>query len=525
MGNSESASNASLPEVVRRLQRRLGSIPLAGRLHCLPDKIDDKYTVRSTSLGTGGTCNVRLASARNGAGGQYFAVKTMRLTDVQHVQARCVEQEIEVFLSIDHPHIVRLVDVYKARSHLSFVMERLEGGELFHRWVSSGFSEQEAVAAMRQILLAVNYLHSAGIVHRDLKLENFMYESTDSPHLKLIDFGFSKFWNPNVNMSMGCGTLGYIAPEVLQESYTSQCDLWSLGIIAFALLSGYMPFNGTDDEQFNAINAGRYSWKEDRWQHISEAGKRFMCDLLVVDSQKRLTALQALNHPWLEYWSQGVPSTRTEVDKGIVNCLMDFGKAPKFRRACMSMMAWSLSAEDRAKVRDYFLEIDKSKDGMITVDELTEALRSQLVVQDAEVAHIFKALDTNQAGGIKYSDFLAAMVSTRISLHDDLKREAFDRFDADHTGFITPRNMRDMLGESFQGASSEKLLKKVACEESGRVTFHEFSQYLAGCTETRSGRYSAVSLPQQPQDPQRLPERDPISTCFSFLTHLKWCRS
>merc|ERR1712187_169982 len=108
-------------------------------------------------------------------------------------------------------------------------MECMEGGELFDRVHElERFSERDAADAVWQMLLAVNYLHSHNIVHRDLKLENFLYDKRNSNHLKLIDFGFSKFRDGDKRLRTSCGTLSYVAPEVLQESYTNQCDLWSL---------------------------------------------------------------------------------------------------------------------------------------------------------------------------------------------------------------------------------------------------------------------------------------------------------
>merc|ERR1712183_1203924 len=100
------------------------------------------------------------------------------------------------------------------------------------------------------MLLAINYIHTHGIVHCDIKLENFMYELPDNDHLKLIDFGFSRFWEPGnavAVMALSCGTLSYVAPEILNKNYTSQSDLWSLGVIAFILLFGYMPFTGAEE--------------------------------------------------------------------------------------------------------------------------------------------------------------------------------------------------------------------------------------------------------------------------------------
>lgn len=128
---------------------------------------------------------------------------------------------------MDHPHVASLTDVYESEDQLYLVMECMLGGELFDRVVKrKRFTEKDAAKAVYQMLLAVNYIHSHDVVHRDIKLENFLYEAQDSDHLKLIDFGFSKIWQPNTTMAVSCGTLAYVAPEVLEKSYTSQCDLW-----------------------------------------------------------------------------------------------------------------------------------------------------------------------------------------------------------------------------------------------------------------------------------------------------------
>merc|ERR1711971_1100623 len=99
---------------------------------------------------------------------------------------------------------------------------------------------------------------------------------------------------------VSCGTLSYVAPEVLNKSYTSQCDLWSLGVIAFILLAGYMPFSGSEGMQKTNILAGRYTMKSERWNPISRSGVEFVKALLQVDPERRLTAEAALEHSWVQ---------------------------------------------------------------------------------------------------------------------------------------------------------------------------------------------------------------------------------
>jgi len=258
------------------------------------------------------------------------------------------------------------------------------------------------------------------MVHRDLKLENFLYDQKNSSHLKLIDFGFSKVWDPNIKMHVSCGTLSYVAPEVLEKSYSSQCDLWSLGVIVFILLAGYMPFSGSEAVQTRNISEGKYKMKPERWKNVSEDATSFVKALLQVDPKKRLTCQQALDHHWIA--NRHTLQSKAEVSPEIVDALRQFGHATKFKRACLEMMAWSLSNDERAKVRDYFIMMDKSQQGTITLPELKEVLIEKFHITDAETAEIFHALDTNSDEEIHYSDFLAAMVTTRIAVHDDLLR-------------------------------------------------------------------------------------------------------
>jgi len=475
--SSAISTSYSFSDISQRLEARVGKIPLSGRYHRSPRNMEDDYTVIDKALGSGYNGVVRLAQNKDNPNGQKYAVKAFKLTGIPRDKKAQLESEVEIFLCMDHPHITRLYDVYETEEMLYLIMECCEGGELFDRIAEvKRFSEKDAAEAVWQMLLAINYIHSHGVVHRDLKLENFLYDSKDSAHLKLIDFGFSKMWDPNVKMHASCGTLAYVAPEVLEKSYTSQCDMWSLGIIMFILISGYMPFSGNQATQTKNIKEGNFLMKPDRWDTVCEGAKDFVMSLLRVDPLRRLTAEQALDHPWIKERHE----QEGDVDIQVVDALRQFGQASKFRRCCMEMMAWSLSNDERAKVEKYFEAMDVNHHGTITLQELKQVLEDKFHVPENETRQIFDALDSNHDEEIHYSDFLAAMINTRIALHDDILKQTFKRFDTDNSGYITVENLREVLGNTFEGEKVEALVAEADRAKDGRISYPGFVAYLRG---------------------------------------------
>jgi len=502
MGNKVGSSQ--MQHVQNRLETRVGKLPVTGRYHKLPKKMDEDYDVAKKVLGSGYNGVVQLATAKNGRENQKFAVKAFTLANLSPEKRGSLEAEVEIFLAMDHPHITRLYDVYESEDTLHLVMECMEGGELFDRISElKKFGEADAADSMWQMLLSLNYIHSHGMVHRDLKLENFLYDVKGSNHLKLIDFGFSKVWDPNVKMRMSCGTLSYVAPEVLSRSYGSQCDLWSLGVIGFILLSGYMPFSGPESVQTKCIQEGRYSLKPDKWNKVSKEAIHFTQSLLQTNPDRRLTAQAALEHPWITNRNK----RGQEVDENVVTALRQFGQASKFRRCAVQMMAWSLSNEERALVRQHFVSLDQNNQGTITLSELRKVLVEKFHVSDEETLQIFNALDSNSNEEIHYSDFLAAMVSTQIAMHDDLLRIAFKKFDTDRSGYITLDNLKQILGETFEGESVEELLSEADQLKDNRISYAEFVSYLRGEPLEKHAKAAAEMI-----DAQRK-----LSTSNSFL--------
>ncbi|KAJ9523149.1 hypothetical protein QJQ45_023967 [Haematococcus lacustris] len=219
-----------------------------------------------------------------------------------------LEREIQVLLKVDHPNCIRLFDVYITPRKVYIVTELVTGGELLDRVTEKGnYSERDAAQLIRQILRGVSYLHAQGIVHRDLKLENMiMSDERDDADVKIADFGLSKFFSPETVLSTMCGSPQYVAPEVLGvgdglKEYSPAVDMWSVGVILFILLSGYSPFDDDNDAVlFEKIKKGNYDADDPIWENISAEAKDIVAKLLTVDTKKRLTADQALQHPWVQ---------------------------------------------------------------------------------------------------------------------------------------------------------------------------------------------------------------------------------
>jgi calcium-dependent protein kinase len=162
-----------------------------------------------------------------------------------------LKAEINIMASLDHPNIVRIVEYFESKYSIYLILELLSGGELLDRLYEQKdfhYSEKIACRHIHTILNAINHCHRHNIAHRDLKLENFLFESrSDDAQLKLIDFGLSQYFQPEQIMHKAVGTPYYVAPEVMEGSYTAKCDIWSLGVITYMLLSGKLSYDSRSE--------------------------------------------------------------------------------------------------------------------------------------------------------------------------------------------------------------------------------------------------------------------------------------
>jgi len=165
-------------------------------------------------------------------------------------------------------------------------------------------SEKNSAFILRQVLSAITYCHSKGVVHRDLKPENVLIDSIQENGLinvKIIDFGTALFFSKDTEINETLGTPYYVAPEVLLGNYTEKCDIKSIGVIMYILLCGSPPFNGKSDEEImNAVKKGAYSFKNKVWESISPEAKDLIKQMLAYNPEERISAINAYANSWIQ---------------------------------------------------------------------------------------------------------------------------------------------------------------------------------------------------------------------------------
>lgn len=271
-------------------------------------KVTDHWHI-DKKLGQGSFGTVRLARKKRESDGiranQEAAVKIIEKRNLSANELKNLDRESRILALADHPNCVRLYQIFDTNRRLYLVMELCRGGELFDAITSreGAFNEEQAADVVRQVASALDYLHNQGIAHRDLKPENILYADEEQTVIKLMDFGLAKLLDSqDDNLMTRCGTLHYVAPEVLsrKKGYSNKCDCWSLGVVLYVLLCGYLPFyHEQRDTTAKLIRLGRFEFDPEEWSEVSDPAKDLIRSLICLDVESRLTPAQVLEHPWI----------------------------------------------------------------------------------------------------------------------------------------------------------------------------------------------------------------------------------
>ena len=426
----------------------------------------------------------------------FFAMKIIKKTN-KNEKDDVIMNEINILRKMDHPNIVKIHDFYMTPTEYTLVTEYCEEGELFYEIKNfAPFNESLTGWYMKQILSAVTYCHKLKIIHRDLKPENILISKKNKNSfniIKVIDFGTAIIFNKNKNDKSLTGSVYYISPEVLSKNrnYSEKCDVWSCGIIMYILLTGLPPFNGDSDEEImKKIINGKFDMKKYPWPIISSQAKDLIKKLLEFDSNKRITAEEALNHPWFK--SKQVKSQNNEGllkvknPLKLLNNLVNYRSDNVLRSTVFAYLIHNnIQLNQVHEAIKLFNNIDKNGDGQITREELYKGFENFLKLSGKDLQDkvdiIFNNIDTDHNGYIEYEEFIRAAVDKEYFLSETFLRFAFDYFDRDKNGEISFNEIKQLFYQNdnnkHNAEAQKQLLKnfnEMDINGDGILSFDEF---------------------------------------------------
>ncbi|XP_050573650.1 calcium/calmodulin-dependent protein kinase type II alpha chain isoform X6 [Bombus affinis] len=336
-------------------------------------RFSDNYDLKE-ELGKGAFSVVRRCVQKST--GYEFAAKIINTKKLTARDFQKLEREARICRKLQHPNIVRLHDSIQEENHHYLVFDLVTGGELFEDIVAREFySEADASHCIQQILESVHHCHHNGVVHRDLKPENLLLASkAKGAAVKLADFGLAIEVQGEAQAWFGfAGTPGYLSPEVLKkEPYGKPVDIWACGVILYILLVGYPPFWDEDQHRLYAqIKAGSYDYPSPEWDTVTPEAKNLINQMLTVNPSKRITASEALKHPWIcqrERVASVVHRQET------VDCLKKFNARRKLKGAILTTMLATRNFSSRSI-------ITKKGDG----SQVKESTDSSTTIEDDDV--------------------------------------------------------------------------------------------------------------------------------------------
>ncbi|CAA3013397.1 calcium-dependent kinase 18-like [Olea europaea subsp. europaea] len=452
----------NIPLIIKNSSKRPGGIiPCGKRADFGYDKdFNNRYTIGKL-LGHGQFGYTYVAIDRSN--GDRVAVKKIEKNKmVLPIAVEDVKREVKILKALaGHENVVQFHNSFEDDSFVYIVMELCEGGELLDRILSKKDSRY---------------------TEKDAAIINFLFKSPkeDSP-LKATDFGLSDFIRPGKKFQDIVGSAYYVAPEVLKRKSGPESDVWSIGVITYILLCGRRPFwDKTEDGIFKEVLRNKPDFRRKPWPSTSNAAKDFVKKLLVKDPRARLTAAQALSHPWVR---EGGEASEIPLDISVLYNMRQFVTYSRLKQFALRALASTLDEEELADLRDQFDAIDVDKNGSISLEEMRQALAKDLPwkMKDSRVLEILQAIDSNTDGLVDFSEFVAATLHVhQLEEHNSemwqqRSHAAFEKFDVDRDGFITTEELKMHTG--LRG-SMDLLLEEADIDKDGKISLSEFRRLL-----------------------------------------------
>lgn len=426
-----------------------------------------------------------------------FAVKAIQKNIFQK-EIRRFLREIEILKLLDHPNVIRFYEAYESPTSYFIVQEFCGSGDLGKLFEIQSVSFKESVARdfMWQILLALNYLHKKGIAHRDVKPENFLITDHGSGQLKLIDFGLSATMNCSTDtLKETVGSPFYLAPEVIEKEYSPLCDVWSAGVMLFNFMTCGFPFYDDNNEKlFEKIKAVEYDRQVIASCDYSDAAKDLLSRMLVREKDGRISAEQALQHPWFESNREDIRRNGEEfLTKELMLQLRSYGYTRLLQREMISLVVQETDLSDPQikKLYHVFSYIDKDLSGTISASEIEAVYKKfDIKLRDGEIEEIIDSLYFKEPAVVTYLEFIAATLDKEFYRNKQRIRELFNYIDVDLSGEIDYQDIQDCFkrfGRLLDDAKIRRMIDECDVNKDQKINFQEFYSIIVAEKEKPSG--------------------------------------
>jgi len=393
------------------------------------------------------------------------------------------KKEKTILVKLKHPNIIKLIETCEDSQCFYIVTQLCDGGELFDRVVDkkNPITEKRAAQLVKTMLDAIDYCRKQNFVHRDLKPENFVFKTkAQDSEMVLIDFGCAKVVERTQEYTDLVGTPYYLAPEsAAGHKYTRtgevlmSSDIWSIGVIAYVLMTGRPPFNGHSNTEIFA-NIIKKPLKFPANVKLSKPFIKYVKKMLKKSPKQRIKMAEALKDPWVT----GEKASNTNViSSDVIKVLKQFNNQSKLKKAITRTLASHMGKEPMAKIKGHFKTLDADGNGQLDAVELSMLLMDMGISKGAaqkQAADMIKSSDVDNSGTIGFDEFAAIWQRKLLTVNDSYIHAVFTVLDENGDGEIDKDELMKVLNEKDVKTIND-YISEVDANGDGKINFQEFA--------------------------------------------------